>query len=428
MKRDGDPKERLLPLYQRKSTFEIFFCGIMLFACTYALLLLVYSKGGQQSTLFFSNPGDSFMDFFNVLKYISTRDPYHYIAFGGLADKAYPPLAYLILYPASRLYNYIDNSSYSARGSQLALMSLLIFLGICIIALALLIYQNKKGSSFVKTCTIAAMFSSGVFLFALERGNIILLAALFLGVFLFLYNSESAVMREIAYLSLACAVGLKVYPVLFGIIILKNKRWFAGLRTILYGAAAGFLPFLFFKGGFSNLSQLLMNIDLSTQSFKFLSPLYRFGWAAQYLWANTNPTQIDKWILIGNVLMVFSVALCLGLKKPWKTVMFLTCALIASPVNSAYYCGIYLLVPVVLFLNEKEHELLDWLYVVLFAAILNPYQFAMDSLPQTVHIANTALLILYLLLLLEAVFDTSLRLHAHFTRSKMQKIPENTPA
>lgn len=268
-----------------------------------------------------------------------------------------------------------------------------------------------------------ALFSSGIFVFSVERGNTILLTAFFLAAFLLGYRSENRIVREMSYFALACAAGLKVYPAVFGILLLKEKRFIDVLRTVLYGAAAFFLPFLYFSGGFSALSTIFENVSLNAQAYKLQTPTFRFGFLPFYLSFDLTQTQVDSWLTVGNVVFVLAVLASLFLKSHWKTAMILACAIIAVPVNSAYYAGLYLFVPILLFLNEEKHPLFDWVYLLMILFILNPFQIVgQDMVLYTGRIANAALLLLLISLLCEGVIrafisgrnnlDTRLRLRA----------------
>jgi len=409
LKINADPVRLNREVLIKNKTFVYFFNSLLLGSALYTAYLLIVTKTKEQSSLFFGGTGstDTFMDFFNVLKYISTRDPYHYTELYGLGEKAYPPLAYLILYPFSKLFDYIHNPPFTAKATQFGIMSIVVFLGIALLVQFYILYDNKTGASHIKLLSALALLCSGVYLFTLERANLILWAAPMLALFLFWYKSENAAKREIAYIALACATGLKVYPVIFGVLLLKEKKWFASIRTMIYGAAAFFLPFLFFRGGFSNFSQLLLNAEANSLQYQFTSPVYRFGFLAYYLTANTEASDYQFYMTLGNVFLALAIVFVLGYKSHWKAAALLTCALIAVPTNSAYYCGIYLFAPVILFLNEEKHNIFDWVYVFLFFVILNPFQYVTDTgIPLRGIYANNALLMMSILLLAEAVFRT----------------------
>ena len=121
-------------------------------------------------------------------------------------------------------------------------------------------------------------------------------------------------------------------------------------------------------------------------------------------------SDMSSWILFSHKMMILAVLLSFFLKSPWKTAMLLTCALIATPVNSALYCGVYLFVPVVLFLNEKKHTAFDWVYTCLFILILNPAQILLNDTPLMGVLADSTLLVLYCMLLSEAVWAVLLQI------------------
>jgi len=423
MMKSNTAAEPRLHLLEKRSAFEIFFCSVLLAISAYSLYLLVSSQGVQQNTLFFggSHSGDMFMDYFNVVKYTSTRDPYHYTEWYGLSEKAYPPLCYLILYPFSLIVDYKNASPIDLRNTQYGIMSMVFFLGLSVLLFSLLLYHFKEGTGYVKTAVLLALFSSGIFLYSLERANTIFLAAALLAAFLYWYKSENPAVRELSYMALACAAGLKVYPALFGILLIKEKRWFAAGRTVVYGLAAFFLPFLFFEGGFSNIKQMMDNANLNSLAYMYQDSTYRFGFLPYYLSQNTGTSDHQTWIDLGNALLFTAVPLSLGLRSHWKTVTLLTCALILSPVNSAYYCGLYLFIPIVLFLNEKKRSIFDWIYTLLFIIILSPYQFMDGSIVLTCKIANVVLIILYFLLLAEALFACIMRIYIFITKLLSKK-------
>lgn len=57
---------------------------------------------------------------------------------------------------------------------------------------------------------------SPAYLFMLERGNVVILALLFLEYYTFNYESDDPVKRELALIALAFATCMKLYPVILG--------------------------------------------------------------------------------------------------------------------------------------------------------------------------------------------------------------------
>lgn len=387
----------------KRSLFQTLFCFVLLGFSAATWILLTTSSGNAQNTIFFNGKDstDSFMDFFNVLKYISTGDPYHYIAYNSLAEKAYPPFSYMILIPFSLISDALHQDPFVMRGTQFGMMSLFLFVGISVLLFALLLYRYTEGSGFVKTAVLLALFSSGINIFSIERANTVILAAAFLAAFLFWYQSDSRLLRELSYIALACSAGLKVFPAVFGILLLKDKRWFGSIRTVLYGLLLFFLPFLFFKGGFANVTQMFGNMFLNSDEYMFREPVFRFGFLPFAMASGIGNERV--FLVLGYVLLVLSLLLCLVFKEKWKAVLLITCAVMTAPVNCSYYCGLYLFAAILLFLNAEEHPIIDWIYLLLFLIVLNPFQIMFGEESFTSILANNALLFMYLLLIAEAL-------------------------
>ena len=94
--------------------------------------------------------------------------------------------------------------------------------------------KMPKSSS---TCRIlpTVILATVPFLFALERGNIIIFAFLFSLFFFCGKDAKNRNIREVSFISLAVAVNLKLYPAVFGLFLLYEKRWKDATRCILYG-------------------------------------------------------------------------------------------------------------------------------------------------------------------------------------------------
>ena len=114
------------------SHFQAIFCFVLLGLSAATFIMMAANGGNTQNAPFWGdeNSTDTFMDFFNVLKYISTSDPYHYVAFHGLAEKAYPPLSYVILIPFSLISDALHQDPLLMRSTQMGMMSLFLFIGI----------------------------------------------------------------------------------------------------------------------------------------------------------------------------------------------------------------------------------------------------------------------------------------------------------
>ena len=87
---------------------------------------------------------------------------------------------------------------------------------------------------------------SFTFFNAVERGNLIILAAAFLGFFICYYDSEDKYERMFAVISLAMVSTLKVYPVLFGFLYFEKKTVSGNIFKRNYYLVAYISSFSFF--------------------------------------------------------------------------------------------------------------------------------------------------------------------------------------
>ena len=86
------------------------------------------------------------------------------------------------------------------------------------------------------------------FLYLFERGNILLLTFVLVLIFLVFGDSPSRTRRELALLALAAAAALKLYPAIFALFLLRDKRYRELGRVILYFLLLSVLPTFFFGG------------------------------------------------------------------------------------------------------------------------------------------------------------------------------------
>ena len=222
---------------------------ITLAAATLALLI---SNGSLFQVFFFMDPDDTGMDFFNSIVETSTRRPYEQY------DVLYPPLANLFFYLLTLFIpndikagwpdshegvKFMVGDREDLRLMQSAMVLFLIFLLITLFIMAKMIHA-RTGSYLLTFCLV---FSAGT-LAAIERGNVILLAFILTFYFVEHYKDENRLTSELALLALAAAFGFKLYPCIFGLLLIKDRKWAAAGRCILYAVLFTVLPTFVFEG------------------------------------------------------------------------------------------------------------------------------------------------------------------------------------
>lgn len=100
------------------------------------------------------------------------------------------------------------------RMQQAALIPFFIFVMLMVVIIIALISSMFKDEP-IAFWIGASVIGTYSILFAVERGNIIILAFVFLMYFVAFFESENKVLKEMALLSLAVSAGLKLYPAEF---------------------------------------------------------------------------------------------------------------------------------------------------------------------------------------------------------------------
>lgn len=233
----------------------ILFCSIFIFGIVLCIVLAVASKGSSFRGMLFHNGvyTDWFMDFFNSIRDSAASNVY------SERNSIYPPLAVAFFRLLGRMLPYAEvaldpRDNYDMQKSQSCLMIYLFYTLIVVIATYRIVYKKafdgKYESSYdKKTRRIAAIFSfltifSYPLMYCMERGNIVSLAVAFTAFFVFFRDSESKAIREISYICLALAAGLKLYPAIFGLLLLFDKKYKEAIRLVVYGILAVVIPFI----------------------------------------------------------------------------------------------------------------------------------------------------------------------------------------
>lgn len=328
----------------------------------------IISKGVLIDHYFFYDTRDTGMDFFHSIEYVRGAEPY------AKFSTLYPPLANLLFYffysliPRDLSNCWEDSylTSVLARGSEMDLRThqapmiiFLVFLMLCCWLVVVLVTYALQGKPRGRANLVALciLLSPGM-LFALERGNIVLLVVPLTLFFVLFRNARSAFVRELSLISLAIAAGLKLYPAFFGILLLRDKKYGAALRAIVYGILSVIVPFLFFKEGLQGISIWLTTVfqfnAKDAASFigtGFANILYHIsGYAENYLGIEMNTAWFSKAGLVLAVILLISALLS---KKDWQSLLAITMALTIYSSQGEYIYSFFC-IPAVLFLRDER--------------------------------------------------------------------------
>lgn len=361
-----------------KRIYELLFIGGSLVSFfVWIIAIFIQGYGSRQFELFFSECEDFWADTLNVIGYSGERDPYHSLRYSGLAEKAYPPLVYMIYYLFSRLVDmqpYYENDYFLTMYNEPKfLIILFVFLSLQLIFLYEFIRTYKSGSGWIKAGTAIAVVVSAPMLFSIERANSVILSMIFIGIFIMWYDSENGLKRELSLIALAMAAAIKMTPAISGIVLLYNKQWKEAIRAFFYGLLCFLIPFFFFEGGLSNLSQMIINLQ---EHFKSYSNLEGTTFVATIYYFIPRNSDTFLWILkiMGYGVAMLLLFFCFYYKKNWEIIMAVSVVLLIFPEHSGYYCILYLFPAIIAFLNEDDHDKIDFVLLLGILLIVNDIQ------------------------------------------------------
>ncbi len=353
----------------------IVFTGFILSAL-FHYFMGTYMHLGYPFNTFLFQPGDRFMDYFNSLTYVTAGHGEGMVGTSGLAY-----FVWRFLYLISFKNAYVSFLVYTVT-----------------IALYVLFYnlKNLLSGSFPKMSPVSLIlglfvlsFLSYPVLFTLDRGNVEGFAFILLSLFVYFFRSNKT---WISAIFLAAATALKIYPVIFFLLYLSEKRYkdiaiFGGTLLVLSGLTYNSLQGITFR--FSSFTSIIKSSGDPRNTYNalyvigdggaaFCSSAFGALKAAIYAWA--PQVSAPRLLLLYRTyywvsLLLFAlVALYIVLveKELWKKVAILTLSMIFFPFVTADYRLLNLYIPMWLFLNSKERSGADLLYSILFALLLIP--------------------------------------------------------
>lgn len=347
------------------NTSKLFY--IISFASLVVCIIMgVLSNGVTVSNLLF-NKDDVFMDFFNSVVDCS-GDAY------GESGVIYPPLVVLFYKFCSMFFNIGSMKASEVRETSLGMIIFVCFTVVSYILFAKLIYKYKNGSFANKSLFAFFTLFSFPMIYLIERGNIIVLVLPLLLYYVNEYDSDVKYKRHLAYICLAISVAIKIYPVFFGLLLLKKKKNFKNiLLCIFYGAVFFFVPFIF-VGGFSQLGVLIHNILYTSSMFGSKGFGFKVSISNTFSLFGHVFNHVRLFETAGTVFLIITVVAGLFLilfnkwNEDWKIYAVISLIIILVPGFSYIYSVAYMIIPLLFFLNKKEIKWIDYIYSLLFIA------------------------------------------------------------
>ena len=286
---------------------------------------------------------------------------------------AYPVIARLILWifgytiPTKTLLGGIN----SIRFSTYFLLLIIVYEGLSLLAL------SKLWQRLLKNKLAFIFLISSLVIYLMERGNLVFFVLILLSFFILEYNSEIPHKRIFAYIALGLATSIKIYPCLYGILILKENNKKNTLQAIIIGLIFVFVPFLF-VGGFQSIKDYIFNLSNAQGTTGANWNGYMLNWK-EVITATCNIfdfTPSKKIFMFSYILIILGLFfLCILEKFKWKAFLEITLLMIFIPGFSVYYMACFYVIPLILWLTENNTKKRDYFFIVPLIIILVPLQF-----------------------------------------------------
>ena len=244
-----------------------------------------------------------------------------------------------------------------------------------------------------------SIFLSGPVLFSFCRMNIVLITLPLVLFFIIFHNSKNKILQELSLIMLAIAGNLKLYPSIFGIILIKEKKWKPGFRCLTYGILLFILPIMIsnfsskksvistktesvesvnkinsnnndiknlIKGfkDFSNRGSLKASLQ-ETKTLSFKGVIYRSFFESSKLTDEKISSLLNIFLVLFVFLLLFSF---LFSTKNYiiYTICGLCCVLI--PTMNAYYASLLMIPAFCACISLKDKNMFDYVNLSLFTA------------------------------------------------------------
>lgn len=340
----------------------------------YLIIFYLFNPGYPNSTFLF-RPDDRFNDFVNMIITCKDLDPYN---FSNYLPSVYFPVANLFYFGFYAICNFNLN------------LSIIVYIVSFLILSFILIDKFLEDDSKIKGYIFCAILFSYPILFSLDRLNLEMVLFLFLGGFIYSFKEGK---NMLAVILLSLAICMKLYPILFLILFLKNKNYKAIFGSFLACILFSVFSLILFKGGgILNIQKLYFNINNFNQIysgpagiqhnlsiygvikiflFSFLKFILKFS--NHLIISSTNQMlSVPYLIFVFFYFSLISLYIFFIEKTLWKLVFLVTSLFVLLPYVSFDYKLLHLIVPMLLFLQNFSKEKFAVIYSVLFALIMIP--------------------------------------------------------
>jgi len=359
--------------YENNPVFTLFLTILIAFFIVFVIAAIV--TGGD--TFYYvlnSKKSMVFSDYFEsvVSSYNNPYTNYH-VVYPSMVTVFYAVIGHFTMpyvnIPASAS---LEESFGLLRDSQMGIMSFVLITLVTFYVLHLIYIKIMKGTNLRKELMfLFLILLSYPFIYALERGNSIILALVFCFLFLLGHRSENKWIRYASYIALGIAAGIKIYPAILWLLLIRDKQYReAGICAAIV-AALFLIPFIFTDG---NPIMLFDNAFTYAESNLGFTNIIQItgGLLHEILGFSAGIASVVGYTILGLfTLLSFIVIVFDKEMKFWKILTLFGCNLVLGLGVGVQYQIIYMLPAMLYFLAaEREMTKNNKFYVICFAMML----------------------------------------------------------
>lgn len=318
-----------------------------------------------------NNPAIRGVDFFTHMLF--SRDPAAVYEVTSDVAGCFPPLIYFMYHFFFRLGYHPDVPYYQGWKAVSTDEGYFFVYVIYSLLVILLLYaavqeigRRKNRSKDSILLFLCLMFSASFLGSGLFVGNSTMIVVALLMFALLLKDSQSKAEREVALILFAVCAALKIYPAVFGLLYLKEKRWKEAARLTVYGIVLFLAPFAVFGGvkGFGLWISHIRNTMGLIEDGRIQFIKGAVYMVAIRLFGSPDAPAVGLAVKVLPLLfLVLMIALAAVSKNKNRTIFFLISAAVFFPTNSFRYTLCYYAIPLVFWLlSERENNTAeDWI-------------------------------------------------------------------
>lgn len=327
-------------------------------------------------------------------------------------------------YPLLNLVGYII-SLVADKNNYQVVYFVYVILCVCFFIYNVSLLCKSSNRLLISSVIGLILLTSYPFLFAVDRGNFELLVFVVVASSLTLYKLGSFYKSA---LFLACAASMKLFPLFFLIIFIKDKKYKELFFSIGCFVVINICTIFLFKGGiYKNLHYLFTGGNITNNSYfnAFTSgyPLFQKSVSLYnflkimlaklnmlYLYESVDVYFLYK-IFVAIIILILSVFIIYLVKDLYSAVLITTIVIILLPYISADYKMLYIFLPILIFIFNYNGKF-QIAYSILFGLALVPKSYYLlalrsDSGYYDITISSIVNPILLVILLFLVIYESS---------------------